>query len=313
LRLIGNLYSPTMNHDSSPNDRQSEPIPRQPYLVQFQHVSSAAQVSASSRPEPDKHFVCDVPGCRARSFKRRGDLRRHSKKHNTQHVYDCSAVDCNRTGKRGFTRKDKMVDHMLAGHDEDAIFSCLVCGVKLPRDIFAVHDRRRYVINGALNFYRTCPLRCSFKVRVPKIWTIAGGLTVMLKRMDTLQYHLLEKHDLRERRNYTNLLEQKGYDARTCEAICPICTPKCKFSDHEEFKEHFVQTHFLGPACSEHDSDKSCPIQCHGRDQRSRLTNCTSVPDEVRQHRCTILRLWPMFGNHPVWEDIMCPGTSMWS
>jgi hypothetical protein len=255
-----------------------------PYLVQSHHVSPIEQVSASSRPGPDKYFVCDVAGC-ARPFKRLPDLRRHSKKHGAQQKYDCLAVDCTRTGERGFVRRDKLVDHMLAGHDEHALFSCLACGIKLPRDIFAVHDQRLISINATLNSYRTCPLRCSSKVSAPT-WYGTD-----LKKMDRLQHHFLEKHNPKERRRYTNLLEQRGYDARTCEVVCPLCTSKCRFSGHVEFFKHFMQAHFPVTACGHHEN-VPCPERCWGQ--------------KVRQHRSTILRLWPGFAAYSVWEDIRC-------
>jgi hypothetical protein len=291
-----------MHPDSSPEDCQSNPMLGLPYLVQSHHVSPIEQVSASSRPGPDKYFVCDMAGC-ARPFKRLPDLRRHSKKHGAQQKYDCLAVDCTRTGERGFVRRDKLVDHMLAGHDEHALFSCLACGVKLPRGLFAIHNLSS-AMYPTLDYYRTCPLRCSFKVYACP-WKTAD-----LKNMDKLQHHLLEKHDLKERVQYINLLEQRGYDARTCEVICLVCTSKCRFFGHEEFAEHFMQAHYFGPACGMHDSDRSCLEDCPFPGIHWRLSKCTSITDQVRRHRCSILGLWPSFYRYPVWEDIKCPGTS---
>jgi hypothetical protein len=277
-----------------------------PYSVQSHHFTRTEQLFVSSTAEPGKHFVCDVADCRAKPFKRRGDLRRHSKKHNAQHVYGCYAVHCDRTGKKGFVRRDKLVDHMLAGHDEHGLFSCLVCETELPRDLFAVHDQEILSLSDTLNSYRTCPLRCSFKVKVPQ-WSSWSG--VELKKIDELQHHLLKKHDLEERRHNTNLLEQRGYDSRTCDIICPLCPSALRLPGHVEFSKHFMQAHFLGPSCGEHDSDRSCSEECSYRTLNWRLKKWISVPDHVRQHRCAILRVWPIFRHCSVWEYIKCPGT----
>jgi hypothetical protein len=116
------------------------------------------------RPSHAGPFTCDVDGCTSKPFKRCGDLRRHSKKHDSQQRYDCPALDCDRTGRRGFIRRDKLVDHMCDGHDDDTIFTCPMCLSQLPRDLISVHRPRDSDIMK-LQERRTCPLpRCSFKV-----------------------------------------------------------------------------------------------------------------------------------------------------
>jgi hypothetical protein len=255
-----------------------------PYWVQSHHFSHTEQVFANSRTEHDKHFICDVAGC-ARPFKRRGDLRRHSKIHDAKQMYDCPAVDCGRTGERGFVRRDKLVDHMLAGHDEHALFSCLACEKKLSRDLLAVHEG--FHSDHILNCYRTCPLRCSFKVNVPEAWSMAKS-TATSKKMDKLQHHFLGKHDLKERMQYTNLFEQRGYDARTCEVVCPLCTPKCRFPGHFEFFEHFMQAHFLGPTCNEH-ADRSCSEECPYRSLYWRLEHWRKHKLRTNTQNCTAM------------------------
>jgi hypothetical protein len=301
-------FPPSMEPDSPPESPHSGAMSGQPYQFQSRAFSSSRQASAGPPiAEHDKRFTCDVADCSAGPYKRIGDLKRHNKKHGTQQVYDCSAVDCNRTGTRGFTRKDKLVDHMLAGHDEDEMFSCPKCGVKLSRDMFAMHDRMYHSTSALLGSYRTCPLpRCSFKVNVSSnSWIAKEKLT----KLDMMQHHLLEKHDGKARAHYPNLMEQRGYDARTCEVVCPVCTSNRRFSGHKEFAEHFMQTHFHGPACEEH-VNGSCSETCISRGPFWLLKQCTCVPVEVHQHRRTILRIWPGLGNYPVFEDIKCSKNS---
>lgn len=250
-------------------------------------------------PNLSNRFPCNAEGCLSRPFKRRGDLIRHSRKHGPHQTHDCPAFHCNRTGQRGFTRKDKLVDHMLAGHDEDSLFTCPECKIHLSRDLIAIHFRYRTTL-GLLQDYRTCPMpRCSFKVHH---WHWEQ------KSMDKIQNHVLEKHDLKSRLNFTNLLEQRGYDARSCEVICPVYPSRCQFSDHTKFSEHFMQTHFHGPVCSEH-ADGSCAVSCYGRRLLSKLSMCTPVPDEHIRHRRTILRICPDFELSPAWNDMRCPRT----
>jgi hypothetical protein len=88
---------------------------------------------------------------------------------------------------------------------------------------------------------------------------------------------------------------------------CPICPAIGCFLRHEDFYEHFMQYHFRGPVCGKYDhgrSSESWPQDCYGRKSDWRLVGCTMIPDEVKQHRRTILRVWPNFCRYPVWKDI---------
>jgi hypothetical protein len=241
----------------------------------------ASQIhSGNPRPTHAGLFTCDVDGCTSKTFKRRGDLTRHSKTHGSQRRHDCPALHCDRTGKRGFTRRDKLTDHILAGHDDDTMFACPTCHKSLSRDLFSIHKWFQF---WGHQYYRTCPLpRCSFKLNVSDFSKFA---------MDDLQVHLLE-HDLKHRLSFANLLEQRGYDARTCKVVCPICPTNSLFSDCEEVSHHFMQTHFHRSACGWH-ADASCGTDCYGRTVFDCWWKCTSIPNEVRQHRRTILRIWP--------------------
>jgi len=247
---------------------------------------------ALSNSTAEATFDCDTPGCRAKPFKRRGDLTRHMRTHVTEKRLDCSAVDCKRRGVNGFTRKDKLKDHILDGHDDDSLFQCSRCEMQLDRDIWSIHHWRPNVHYSA---HRSCPLpRCSYKLYVHAIFP---------ERLDRMQQHLLEKHDSHGRTYFANLLKQRGYDAQSCEVICPVCPSACRFSGHLEFYNHFFETHFHGPVCVQH-KDGYCKQYCFYRHGHWRLRDCTSVPDSVRQHRRAILRVWPAFEYYPVWEDI---------
>ncbi|KAH7401776.1 hypothetical protein DE146DRAFT_651558 [Phaeosphaeria sp. MPI-PUGE-AT-0046c] len=242
---------------------------------------------------PIRSFVCPESGCKAQPFTRVGDLNRHSRRHDSVPGFNCPAVGCRRTGKQGFSREDKLTDHMLAGHEEDDLFLCTPCGVTFVRAEYGVHAR-----NGISN-YRTCPMpRCSFKVHVKPMYP-----HMVAEKMDMLRDHLLEKHDMQARSHFSNLLGQRGYDAQTGDIICPVCPPLCRFEKHADFENHFMQVHFWGPACMFHKVG-DCTETCYGRDVISRLMRCTLAPDEVHQYRYAILRIWPDFMWCSVWEVI---------
>jgi hypothetical protein len=262
--------------------------------------SSTAHASINTpSPRPRENLSCSFEGCRAGPYKRIGDLKRHSRKHDLQRKLDCPAVGCNRIGQKGFSRNDKLTDHILAGHDEDTPFSCDRCGEELTRDLLAVHTGSLWERRNFSSLYRTCPmLRCSFKVHTGHYYNMEG-------RLERLQHHLLKKHDTKERTHYHGLLRQKSYDAQTCEIACPICPAPCQFPTHDEFHGHFMQVHFHGPLCVEH-VDASCELTCDGRRLHLRFKNCFFIPEEVRQHRRAILRVWPHFRAHPVWFDMRC-------
>lgn len=270
----------------------------------------SSEAFKTSRMEPNGHlpvqpnirlYVCQEPGCYIRSFKRIGDLRRHSRSHDLLQRFPCPASGCNRVGKRGFARADKLVDHMLAGHDENDWFSCASCGWSFVRAEYEVHLNLGYHKTDRVDHasgYRTCPQpRCSFKVH------IGHRSSAKIDKLDMLQEHLLEKHDMQARSHFACLLEQKGYDAQTCEVICPACPLQPRFKKHSDFENHFWHTHFQGPSCFEHEAGL-CNTTCSFRHAYWRIKKCTSIPDELIQHRLAILRIWPPFGSHPVWIDV---------
>ncbi|KAH8731496.1 hypothetical protein GQ44DRAFT_330941 [Phaeosphaeriaceae sp. PMI808] len=246
---------------------------------------------------PGSQFKCRFKGCKSRSFTRRGDLIRHARKHDSSKLFSCPAENCNRTRSKGFTRKDKLIDHLLAGHDDDTLLACPECQIVLTRDVMAVHLRSDAVF-GTLNGYRTCPMpSCSYKIHTTYYTHHNAALE--------LKSHLLEKHDSKERFRCIDLLGRRGYEYQSCDAICPICLSPCQFPNQREFCEHFMQTHFHGSACEYH-TDEPCSTTCYFRDYWHRLERSKSIWEEFRQHRCVILRIWLAFADHSVWNDILC-------
>ena len=61
-------------------------------------------------------FHCHAPDCKA-AFKSMADLKRHSAMHCTNPVmHSCEKPGCDRVGDNGFTRKDKLRDHLRQKH-----------------------------------------------------------------------------------------------------------------------------------------------------------------------------------------------------
>ncbi len=72
---------------------------------------------ANGRPsETNQGFPCSMNGC-TKSYKRKGDLRRHVKTHRKESWLLCSEILCIRSlpGK-GFPRKDKLANHLEQRH-----------------------------------------------------------------------------------------------------------------------------------------------------------------------------------------------------
>jgi len=297
----------------------STPIPDASASADFTHglSSSASAISQQAdepdcgstpkldvAPTPDLLLTCSTRGCNAKPFKRHAELRRHELKHRTdRRSYPCTALDCNRIGVRAFYRGDNLKDHMIAGHDDNTLFECPSATTKswkvlVPRDIMAVHLERDYLHVKhlrSLNDFRGCPIpKCSFRVNT---FTMALAL-------DKLQNHLRAKHDAKGRANYSDLILARGYRAATVHVTCPVCADVAEFQTHYEFYCHFMEVHFHGRTGFSYDREDLMYWQ-----SRLILEKCSFVPEEVRQHRRTILSLWPSFARYPVWQDIICGHT----
>jgi hypothetical protein len=244
-------------------------------------------------------LVCDHPRCGSKVFKRKGDLTRHKKLHEQKRKFPCRAQGC----KFSFTRNDKLVDHIRAGHGTEDLFACSYprCSMLLTKDVLPLHLHvgacflERY---DSLTCYRQCPLpRCNFRTR-----TSNSGL-------DRLRGHLLKDHDPKGRKMYASLLASRGYDHESANIVCPICTEGTAFNEHREFGFHFLKMHC--PNLSATDSDPRCDLQIH-QAMEGGSTMLWSwerqkwgvITDEQRKQRRIILSLLPVFSSHPVWYDI---------
>jgi hypothetical protein len=238
-------------------------------------------------------WTCDFQGCSSKPFKRQAELIRHQLKHEDRRGFSCLARDCKRVGARGFTRVDKLTDHVLAGHEEDELFDCTKpgCTMSLSRDLISIHHKDYSASNG----YRQCPMpKCSFRI-------CAGR-----KSMDLLQSHMLQQHDTKGRTKFGDLLLRRGYHPSTLEIICPVCPLEERFQGHTVFYQHFLEHHLRQSHNLARLSHLSMMKGHHDNLARKILTESKTHHDVVFQQRRTILSLWPDFEKYSVWDDLRC-------
>lgn len=237
-------------------------------------------------------WTCPEVGCGSRTFARRTELLRHQKKHAVNREFACVAQDCRRTGRHGFTRKDKLIDHMLAGHDEEALFACpsLGCVRSLTRDMLTLHAQHDTAATR-LGHYRVCPMpRCSFRIHA---WR---------KPLDELRTHIIEQHDREGRRAYAGVLRNRGYEPVMVDIVCPVCFHASQ--SHKDFQVHLVTAH---GRISQGELDTLGSTNGNLQSPSLAVQQILSALPLIRQERRVLLSLWPQFEACPVWEDIRCP------
>ncbi|KAF1950428.1 hypothetical protein CC80DRAFT_539671 [Byssothecium circinans] len=251
--------------------------------------------------EVGRSFICDFKGCKSKSFTRIQDLNRHKKVHDPEkRQFSCPALGCHRVGRDAFYRLDKLKAHILDGHDLETNLRCEStrigqyggCGVTLTRDLMAIHaSTAEFNSHGKVceqyrffRFVRDCPIpKCSFRTKEPD-------------ELNSMQAHI-RQHSPKSRKSYSERISARGYDAASGDVICHVCPEKPHFSEHQTFYLHFIEHHYTGTNFE--------LLKKHGLlGVWILLSECTCVPPEVRQHRRTLLSLWPEFEYYPVWEDI---------
>jgi hypothetical protein len=94
--------------------RPSTPNTSLPSVSSRRTSSRRSKVLAIPINELPRNNLCDR--C-YRAFKRAGDLRRHYRVHLPGHrTFPCSIEGCNRSGEKGFYRRDKLRDHQRQAH-----------------------------------------------------------------------------------------------------------------------------------------------------------------------------------------------------
>jgi len=179
--------------------------------------------------------------------------------------------------------------------------------------MFLHKESYRWAGSDATYQHRQCPLpKCSFLVRF-RHWR----LELDLPELDALQQHLLDSHDAEGRKRFASLLAHRGYHYETADVLCPVCPEINVFKTHAELKTHIVGSHF---GCfRQTNAGEWTPYKSEGFFGEAFWYRDANVPggwrvykaspSELHEHRRTILSLWPVFSEFPVWADIKeCSG-----
>lgn len=183
-------------------------------------------------------FKCTVPECKTKpTFKRKGDLNRHMKKHDRSVTFPCPVNHCHRK-EDAFYRKDKVKDHVAKVHSEHEECDCLYrnCDVKaIPLHILRFHIYQSHTpMEGDYSLpYSTVHFRCDLK-ECKKL--ISGD------QVDCLQRHLRD-HDRSSLRNQADIVRYMGFDVNTLAIICPIC--QVRLASAALFVEHLEDRHLF--------------------------------------------------------------------
>ncbi|KAF2453574.1 hypothetical protein BDY21DRAFT_121141 [Lineolata rhizophorae] len=275
---------------------------------------------------PSNVLKCNWPGCLStRTFRSEAALKRHTLKHAPRKVFNCSVVGC--TSKH--YRADKAREHLRQCHVDSDLVNCPAesCSVQLPRDLISIHVRNhsedeKYIpasfdCKGLLELrpraLRPCPVAKCRK------WLATNEM------LNHIRAHP-ERPDLTAP-NTERVVD--GYDLAKCCIVCPLCKHSCsdgiQLKNHLEDKHLFIDlAHFAKWAkrvsqlfpdtCPWHfilqwirneariRTDEICQV-CHVRDHSHHM-NLLHVSGEVFEKRREILKIWPNFWSHPVFDDI---------
>ena len=101
-----------------PNSSALNPQTSEPLSFSLPPSPSPYPSSQSQSPSPSTLNGRHVCRFCSSTFKRKGDLRRHSKKHFPEQAsFHCRHPHCERNGRNGFYRRDKLIAHQKQAHN----------------------------------------------------------------------------------------------------------------------------------------------------------------------------------------------------
>lgn len=265
--------------------------------------------------------------------------------HERRQSYPCPALGCNRQGSKAFYRNDKLKHHVRIVHTDDDSFACPVkgCQFYLPPDLLALHLWNHGTTNICKTAFsviswlwqleelnregrrrRICPLRDCLEV---------------LSEPASLARHLL-RHNQQMRLHESSSILNAGFSVVTLGIICPVC--KLETASHLDFIHHVEASHLITdivhfkawekyfselggvyplsdiPACASwwirvtETTRLACPSCNFKRDlarpglhEISHHFDLLVPPESLRPYRRAILKLWPEFEQHEIFEDVL--------
>ena len=302
-------------------------------------VGQICSAESSETPSGDG-LKCSFPGCRSkRTFNRKYELNRHAKIHTPQQKFDCPAINCKYVGTKAFYRVDKFRDHMDSAHNQDTLYLCTQDGcslalVPMKLLILVAHIGKHIVSWRSLLWHcreallRHCYCRCPVK-----------GCSKLFSHSYLLRAHILE-HDEGDRQASSVELAARGFDFADGSLICPVSDCQIRVPTLIEFEMHFIDHLFSDPDhyrtwmidafgnvpfCKQWGKKipfqpgtlgavtcSSCNKTIDQADVSSHHLQLLKDPEELRGCREQVLRMYPDFDSHPVFDDlkpISRPGT----
>ncbi|OCL15100.1 hypothetical protein AOQ84DRAFT_136847 [Glonium stellatum] len=278
------------------------------------------------------------------TFERKYELQRHMKKHERQVTYPCPAIDCDRIGLRSFYRMDKPVHHLRTGHGNNDSYRCPLeeCSVgPMPIEGIALHTRdHRYTSNRMLRVFQRIPRdkrQCMLKgcSKQLSIWNMQSHLTSrtinhrmketsVIQRMGydaetgkiicPLCKALLCNHDrFITHLEYDHFIADPAHFSKFKESTNDMPLPGPRYS-WKSWMPHSYLT-VLGSNWTMVGSNwtglqgRTCPTYrqpASSGDRPGHVDHHLQLRADldVRPYRWDILRLWPEFDSHPVFNDI---------
>jgi hypothetical protein len=249
------------------------------------------------------------------------------KKHSNSKIYFCPVQNCDST----FYRLDKLRLHIWRVHEDDELASCPLGPCRAVHSLLLL---RVHVLSHSTN-----ENNCREWALIEKRTCPVGSCR---KTIEFARFHEhIWSHSSSEREENKDAVEAAGYDWTCGNVICPIC--KTRLASHSDFSEHLTTSHLVVDASHFRAFRASCqtfnfismqlpwkPWELHSqKDENFACTYCHEdelgftnsaygiahhlnlLADEksIKPHRQAILRLWPEFRSHSVFEDVR-PGVS---
>lgn len=193
---------------------------------------------------------CDQPDCKYKgTFKRGADLLRHERLkhgHGETRMYPCPAEDCRRR-LNGFTREDKLRDHIRAAHRGDSLFECLERGCErsqLTMSELQIHIKRHEGLSvPSKALYHTRLVRCPIEGCLWSRFTKERWSRYAQIDLDSIVKHLKLMHQSGELLGFAPSLRSCGIDANTLQPCCPICGFGFGYNTYSDKAEHLLAKH----------------------------------------------------------------------